>query len=169
MPKKFSIRKEIASPDHQLWLLRRRTWGTLEILSYSRSLCQRRQWHGHCFRNGRGCLQWSTLSSLPSREIWWYKYIYWLLFSLIVDAFSGEEIIGGLLGLWLNGSYVSGRDGIYSASQLLADAAASPQQIINLAEATAEQANSSLWKAHRIGRVTASNVFCIVHCRDVGA
>ena len=59
-------------------------------------------------------------------------------------------------------------DGSYSSADLLEDAKATKKQILNLAEATKDQANSALWNAHRRCRVTASNCFRIVQSKEPG-
>lgn len=56
--------------------------------------------------------------------------------------------------------------GTLSPSDIIADAVPTAQQILNLAAATHQQANSALWKAHRKGRITASNSYRILHCSD---
>ena len=53
-----------------------------------------------------------------------------------------------------------------SATDIIDDATPTAQQIINLAAATQQQANSALWMAHRKGRITASNSHRVLHCRE---
>ena len=56
-------------------------------------------------------------------------------------------------------------DGTYVYKDVLKAVATTPQQEQNLAEATKDQANSALWKAHRKGRITASNSYRILNFR----
>ena len=56
--------------------------------------------------------------------------------------------------------------GTYNADDILQDAKASKQQIINLSNATKDQPNSAMWNAHRRGRVTASNSHKILHSQN---
>jgi hypothetical protein len=81
------------------------------------------------------------------------------------DTASEDEVEDGLPPVLYRLRRVMGA-GTVTFDEIVRDATPTPQQILNLSTATEEQANSALWKAHRRGRITASNSHRLINCTD---